>query len=137
MILKWAYESDLIEKAPKFGPDFKGASKRAVRAQKQEAQRKLFSATDIRSILDHCDSTTFGMVLLGINGGLGNTDISSLRQENLDLPAGWITFPRPKSLSKIYSVKWPDWNSMLPNHGGRTSNGKEARASVRVCSVSI
>ena len=97
MILKWAYESDLIENAPKFGPDFKGASRRAVRAQKHKGEKKLFSATDINSILNHCDTTIFGMVLLGINGGLGNTDISSLREENLDLNAGWINFPRPKT----------------------------------------
>ena len=37
------------------------------------------------------------MILLGINGGLGNTDCARLTQDGLDLEAGWLDYPRPKT----------------------------------------
>ncbi|MBX3438976.1 MAG: tyrosine-type recombinase/integrase [Planctomycetaceae bacterium] len=37
------------------------------------------------------------MILLGINGGFGNTDVASLQVSAIDLEAGVIDFPRPKT----------------------------------------
>ena len=37
------------------------------------------------------------MILLGINCGFGNSDVSDLPLSALDLKSGWATFPRPKT----------------------------------------
>jgi integrase len=37
------------------------------------------------------------MLLLAINGGLGNHDLAQLPLSALDLDAGWLTYPRPKT----------------------------------------
>jgi integrase len=37
------------------------------------------------------------MLLLAINGGLGNSDLAQLPLSALDLKNGWLTYPRPKT----------------------------------------
>ncbi len=37
------------------------------------------------------------MLLLGINVGLGNADVAKLPVSAIDLEAGWLTYPRPKT----------------------------------------
>jgi integrase len=37
------------------------------------------------------------MILLGINGGLGNTDLGELPLSALDLKGGWLVYPRSKT----------------------------------------
>ena len=48
------------------------------------------------------------MVLLGINCGLGNSDIGQLRRSHLDLENGWLTFPRPKTALPRRCWLWPE-----------------------------
>ena len=66
MVLKWSYESELIEVMPRFGPDFKGVSNRKVRQQKAIAGAKLFTSEEIRLLVDTADATMQAMILLGI-----------------------------------------------------------------------
>jgi hypothetical protein len=47
--------------------------------------------------LTKADATLKAMILLGINGGLGNTDISELVHAAVNLDTGWIDYPRPKT----------------------------------------
>ena len=37
------------------------------------------------------------MILLGLNAGLGNSDIGNLQKAHLDLKAGWLDYPRMKT----------------------------------------
>ena len=97
MVMKWAYESDLLTKQPKFGPDFKGASKRAVRQKRADVGQKLFQPATIRLLIDRADEHMRAMILLGINGGLGNSDIANLPQSAVNTDSGWVDFPRPKT----------------------------------------
>jgi integrase len=48
------------------------------------------------------------MILLGINGGLGNTDCASLHLSHVDLEAGWLDFPRPKTEIDRRIPLWPE-----------------------------
>ena len=49
---KYAYDADLIEHPIKFGPTFKRPAKRILRAVRQRKDKKLFSAKEIRDILE-------------------------------------------------------------------------------------
>lgn len=76
MIFKYGYESDLIEKPLKFGAKFKTPSKQERRKAKAKSEhangKKLFAAEEIRRLLDPASPQMKAMILLGINGGMGN-----------------------------------------------------------------
>jgi len=108
MVFKWAFESELIDKPPRFGPDFKGASKRAVRQHKSENGKKLFGRDELLQILDAADPTLKAATLLGINGGLGNADIAQLKLSQIDLPGLLVDYPRPKTGVDRRIPLWPE-----------------------------
>jgi integrase len=53
------------------------------------------------------------MILLGLNAGLGNTDVALLKAENLDLNTCWIDYPRPKTGTVRRAPLWPETVSSL------------------------
>jgi integrase len=100
-VFKYAFESDLIERPVKFGPKFKGPSKndlRKARAKSEHANgKKLFAAEDIRRMIEAAGPSLKAMTLLGINAGLGNTDVANLPRSALDLKTGWLDYSRRKT----------------------------------------
>jgi len=48
------------------------------------------------------------MVLLGINCGLGNEDLSGLRTVHIDLEGGWLDYPRSKTEEQRRSKLWTE-----------------------------
>jgi integrase len=48
------------------------------------------------------------MILLGINAGLGNTDVACLEKRHLDLDRAWLDFPRPKTGIERRAALWPE-----------------------------
>ena len=57
----------------------------------------MFESDEIRKMLKAADGQLRAMILLGVNCGLGNTDCACLPLSALDLDAGWLSFPRPKT----------------------------------------
>jgi integrase len=100
-VFRYAYESDLIDRPVKFGPKFKTPSKQDLRKFKAKSEhangKKLFTAKEIRVLLGIANPQLKAMILLGINGGMGNTDCSSLPLTALDLDGAWLIFSRPKT----------------------------------------
>ena len=95
MAFRWGFDSGYLESPVKLGPDFKGASKRLMREVKQQGEKKLFTAAEIRTLIEHASPQMKAMIYLGINCGLGNTDISRIRPENLS--GGTLVLPRAKT----------------------------------------
>ena len=48
------------------------------------------------------------MILLGINCGLGNSDVASMPLRAVDLTSGWLDFPRPKTAIPRRCPLWPE-----------------------------
>src|SRR6266536_2668477 len=48
------------------------------------------------------------ILLLGINCGYGNNDVAGLPLSALDLDAGWVDFPRPKTGIPRRCPLWPE-----------------------------
>jgi integrase len=48
------------------------------------------------------------MILLGINCGFGNSDVGRLPLSALDLDAGWVVYPRPKTGIERRAPLWPE-----------------------------
>jgi len=57
----------------------------------------MFEANDLRKIIDKAGVPMKAMILLGINCGLGNSDVANLPITAVDLKAGWLNYPRPKT----------------------------------------
>ena len=107
-IFRWVYESGLVDKPVRFGPDFRPPSKATLRREKQARGIKLFEAEDLRRIIEAARQPLKAMLLLGINAGLGNADVSRLREHHLDLETGWLDYPRPKTAVARRAWLWPE-----------------------------
>jgi integrase len=108
MLFKWAVDSDLLDKQPKYGPDFKAPSKRIARKKKRESGGADFSAAIIRKTIKASGPQMKAMILLGVNGGFGNNDCAELREDVIDLKGKLIDWPRPKTEIHRIVPLWPE-----------------------------
>ena len=97
VVFKYAYDSGLIDRPLRYGPQFKRPSKKAMRIERSKQLPRLFEAVDIYRILQEATPSLHAMILLAINCGFGNADCATLTIHSIDLQAGWINFPRPKT----------------------------------------
>jgi integrase len=107
-LFKHAYEAGLIDRPSRFGPGFKRPSKKTLRLQRAKQGPKLFTAEEIRRLLDAAGVQLRAMVLLGINAGFGNSDCGNLPRSAVNLEAGWIDYPRPKTGIARRCPLWPE-----------------------------
>ncbi len=96
-VFRYGYEAGLLDKPLRFGPGFKKPSAKTLRQTRQAAGPRLFTPEQIKSLLDEATPNMAAMILLGINGGLGNTDLALLPLAALDLEGGWLNYPRAKT----------------------------------------
>jgi integrase len=94
---KHAYESGQIDRPVRYGPGFKRPSKKTLRLHRAAQGPKLFTAENVRKLIDAAGQPLKAMLLLGINCGFGNSDCGTLPRSAIDFEIGWIDFPRPKT----------------------------------------
>ncbi len=97
ILFNFAKKNNLIEKEVSYGQSFDRPSAKTLRRNRNEGGAKLFEREEVLRILDAGDVQMKAMILLGINGGLGNTDIAELPESAVNLKTGWVDFPRPKT----------------------------------------
>jgi integrase len=97
ILFNYAHENKLIDKPVSYGQSFDRPSAKALRRDRNAAGPKLFTAEEVRRLLDTADVQLQAMILLGVNCGFGNTDVASLPRSAVDLETGWVSFPRPKT----------------------------------------
>lgn len=111
-VFKYAVESDLIDRAVKFGPRFKSPTKGDKRKHKARQKHangaRMFQPAEVRSMLDAAGPQLRAMIYLGLNAGLGNSDCATLPVSALDLKGGWLDFPRPKTGIERRVPLWPE-----------------------------
>jgi integrase len=129
-LFKYAFDAELIDKTVRFGPIFKKPSKRIMRKARQERGINMFTAGELRRMIETADQPLRSMLFLGINGGLGNGDCGLLPMDALDLDGGWLKYPRPKTAVNRRIPLWPEtvasireWLAVRPEpkakeHGG-------------------
>ncbi len=114
-VFKFAYDEALIDSPIRFGAGFRRPNKAVLRRERAEKGERLFEPGDLRSIIDAAGIPLKAMVLLGINCGLGNSDCGRLKQRNVDLVGGWLTYPRPKTGIARRSKLWPETVAAIRN----------------------
>jgi len=107
-LFKFGYDADLIEKPIRFGPAFKRPSKKVLRLERAKNGPRMFEADEIHKMLKKVGMQLEAMILLGVNAGLGNTDVGQLGMRHLDLDGGWLNYPRPKTGIDRRAKLWPE-----------------------------
>ncbi|MDC0273664.1 hypothetical protein OAK91_02915 [Planctomycetaceae bacterium] len=135
-IFSWGYSAGLMPTPVRFNGSFQKPPKEEILRERNQNRRqrggKAFSREEIRLMLDAAegkevtllepdpetgkpvtvnmtaDPCLRAMILLGINCGLGNEDVSELSAELLDLDTGWLDFPRNKTGRERLSKAWPE-----------------------------
>jgi integrase len=118
---KYAFDVGLIDRPVRYGPGFKRPSKKVLRLHRARQGPKLLAADEIRALVqgalvvgkDGPELVQAGaqlrtMLLLGINCGFGNADCGRLPLSAVDLQAGMIDFPRPKTGIPRRCPLWPE-----------------------------
>ena len=108
MLFKYAYDAGLIDRPVRYGASFKRPSKKVIRIARSKAGPRMFEAAELRAILEAAPQPIRAMAYLGVNCGFGNADCAALPMKALDLKAGWIRFPRPKTGVDRRCPLWPE-----------------------------
>lgn len=108
MLFKYAYDQGLVDHPPRYGQSFNKPSRKTLRQTRATKGLRMFEAAELRAIIDAAGVPMRAFVLLGVNCGFGASDISSLPQLAIDLGAGWVTFPRPKTGIPRRARLWPE-----------------------------
>ena len=111
-IFKHAYETDLIDRPVKYGGQFSkptAKEKRQSRSRRErENGKRLFTASHIHTLLEHANGHLKAMILLGINGGFGNTDCAELPLSAVELDGALIDYERPKTAVQRVVPLWSE-----------------------------
>jgi integrase len=131
-VFKHAADADLIDRPVRFGPGFDRPSAKTLRQHKAKQGAKLFTAEEIRRLLDAAAGQVRATILLGINCGFGNSDVADLPLAAVDLDAAVIDFPRPKTGIARRCPLWPETvaalREMLANRPAPKDEGHAALA---------
>src|SRR5207244_3008049 len=91
-ILKYAYDDGLIDRPVRYGASFKKPNRKTIRQARVDRGSRMIEAEELRRILAATTSPLKAMVLLGVNAGFGQSDVSRLPVSAIDLKGGWINY---------------------------------------------
>ncbi len=107
-VFRYGVEAELIDRAIRFGPGFKKPSAKTIRQTRAAHGPRDLAPDEIHALLAKAGLNMKAMILLAINGGLGNTDIGLLPKGAVDLKGGWLDHPRPKTGMPRRIPLWPE-----------------------------
>lgn len=130
MAFGWAVDNDYLDRPPKYGTVFRGPGRRQHRRERAGKAQKLFTAPQLRALVDKADDPMKAMVLLGLNCGYLQSDLSDLpirfddgtrNALRLDGNDPYVRFDRPKTGVRRKCTLWPETVEALNKViGGRT-----------------
>ena len=133
MAFKYALDSGLIDKPVRYGPNFKMPSRKKLRQARQTNGRRMFESVELRETIGKASQPLKAMILLGINAGMGNTDVASVPQSVIDFESGWMEYPRPKTAVERRIPLWPETIKVLKEAiGGRPQLKDESDAGLSI-----
>lgn len=100
------YAGGILNRPMNLGQAFVKPSAKVIRQKRAEAGPRMFTAPQIRALLKAASVNVRAMILLGINGGMGNTDLGKLP---LTVASGeWLDYPRVKTGIPRRVPLWPE-----------------------------
>ncbi|HEX4589937.1 MAG TPA: tyrosine-type recombinase/integrase [Gemmataceae bacterium] len=108
VVFKFAWDNGLLDRPVRYGQEFKRPSRKTVRVNRAKKGPKLFTAEEVRRMIDAAGPAMKAMILLGINGGFGNADCGTLPRTAVDLDEAMIDYARPKTGIPRRVPLWPE-----------------------------
>ncbi len=120
LIFNWAYNNELLEIPIRYGSNFKKPSSKRKRLERAERPAKEFSKSEIHQFLAIDDAELRAWILLGVNCGFGNSDLSRLKVD--EIQGQWFETIRGKTGLSRKAWLWPETRkalkAVLANHAG-------------------
>jgi integrase len=111
-LFKYAYEMSLTAHPIRYGKAFERPSATRKRKSRRAVElangKRLLDASEVRTLLTAAQGTLRALILLGINGGFGNTDCSNLPISAVNWKEAVIEFDRPKTGVERVVPLWPE-----------------------------
>jgi integrase len=107
-VFQFGLDNHLTDKPVCYGSDFERPSKRILRKVRNEREEKFLEADEIRRMQEAAGPQLRATILLGVNCGLGNSDVANLPIDAVDLDAGRVELPRPKTGVERRCPLWPE-----------------------------
>lgn len=108
MCFKWLSKNEYIKRQINFGDELSKPKKADMRKAKRQYGVTAFQASEIKFLLKKANVAMRAMILLGVNCGLGNSDIAKLQTSFIDLKNGWLDFAREKTGVDRRAKLWPE-----------------------------
>ena len=108
VVFNYASKNGLLDKPMVYGEGFRRPSKKTLRKHRAEQGPKMFSAQEIRCMIDAAGQPLKAMILLGVNCGYGNSDVGTLPLSTVDLDGAWLNHARPKTGIARRCPLWPE-----------------------------
>jgi integrase len=105
-MLRWGYENRHLETPTRFGSSFDKPTRRVLRVERNRRGSKMILAATCRTLLEKADVPLRAQILLALNCGYGQTDLSNLTRTMLAVRAGWADFPRSKTGTARRAPLW-------------------------------
>lgn len=106
MIFRLANED--LGQSIRYREALKPPSAKLLRKVRNARGERLFTAKQVRTLIDRADPKMRAMIYLGINCAFGPDDCSRFPTAAVDLDTGWHTFPRPKTEVARRCPLWPE-----------------------------
>ena len=122
-IFMFGFESGLMDRPARYGPEFAPPSRSVLRRHKAKAGPKMFERAELLAMIDgkevkgkgdaaavlvKPDPVLRAMILLGVNCGFGNDDVAGLTEAGMDLAGGWLDYARAKTGIQRRCPLWPE-----------------------------
>lgn len=105
--------------AVRFGREFRKTSRSAARATRRPL---LFAPGECRAMVRAAEGQPLAMILLALNGGMGQSDVATLRCGDIDLVKSMIDYRRQKTGVPRTIPLWPDTlKAIKPYYEGKGS----------------
>ncbi|WP_197440207.1 tyrosine-type recombinase/integrase [Polystyrenella longa] len=98
----------MIDKPVRYGSGFAKPSRKKMRESRNQSTARMLEAKEIKLLLDDAGPDLKAMILVGLNCGFGQSDLSSLPQSAIDWRAKMIDYPRPKTAIPRRCPLWPE-----------------------------
>jgi len=113
IIFTWAFKNEHIDRPPRYGTSFQMPNAKERRRAKREGGKRTFEAEELRTIIQTARQPLRSMVLLALNGGLGQSDLAAIPIDAIDFKAGMVDFPRVKTETDRRFPLWPETSVSL------------------------
>lgn len=104
--LRWCADTELMP-PPRFGKSFNQSSVKQQRVAKALAGKRDLSREAVVGILGECSPYLKPLVMLGINAGLGASDLGSMQLDDYD-GSQWLDYARRKTGIERRVWLWPE-----------------------------